>query len=396
MTIENKTLKDYLNEIQSVVAENLLQVDASIIASISNCWPKSIIANTGKNKSKDFVEDYSKINEIFNLKLLVDVPQIDNLNDRTNQGDTPNLNQTESLITIVTQHIAKAGGKRLRPLLALVTGIIFDTQQNSILLATAVEMIHTATLLHDDVIDKSKIRRGMPSAHTIWGEKAIILVGDYLFSQSFNLMLQTESLKALNSLAKASAIIASAEVRQLEMIGDYQISFEQYLGLIEAKTATLFAAACESVALASGAEDELAGFIENFGLNLGICFQIIDDLLDYCGKSQKKDIFQDIKEGKMTLPLMLLLSCCSEAESKILMQVYQGDVLTGEIENQLKQLMIIYKIEVSVRQIAEIYAAKALESLDQLQIRLAPKKELILKLIQSLRYFTLALVQRQE
>ena len=392
-------MKNYLGEMQYIVADSLTQVDAMIISSITDCLPRvapkqkqdniinNLLCDTGHNQNNPTTQSLHSI--LHNLDAIVP-----SHHDDSNNNDS--TNQEQPLVEIIAKHIAKAGGKRLRPILALITGIIFNNEQQAVMLATAVEMIHTATLLHDDVIDRSSMRRGVPSAHTIWGEKAVILVGDYLFSQSFNLMLKTKSLEALNSLARASAIISSAEVQQLEMIGKNDINFEQYLDLISAKTAVLFAAACESVALASGCDQGLASLMSNFGLNLGICFQIIDDLLDYCGKSNAKDMFQDIRDGKMTLPLMLLLNCCEAKANELLIGVYQGKDLTIEIRNTLKELIITHQLEQNVRNIAEVYALQALESLAILEKKLPQKIELVIQLIKLLNNFTLALVQREE
>jgi len=219
--------------------------------------------------------------------------------------------QVVELIPTITEYITSSGGKRIRPILTLVAAKLFNPPEQNyhILLATAVEYIHTATLLHDDVIDESVIRRGKPSSNHKWGNKASILVGDYLFSQAFKLMVETKSLTALDTLAKSSVLITEGEVWQLLNVANLSLTEAEYLKVINNKTAILFAAACEAGALISQASKQEVQALYNYGLNLGMSYQIIDDILDYTASNHLfgKANGNDFKEGKVTLPFIIAL-----------------------------------------------------------------------------------------
>ena len=209
----------------------------------------------------------------------------------------------------VAANILNSGGKRIRPIITILSGKLFGFQEAALYqLATAVELIHTATLLHDDVIDNSEMRRGNKTANNLYGNKAPILVGDYLFSGSFMHMVNTGSLDALQILAKASSVIAEGEVRQLELQNKKSFIYQDYLNVITAKTAILFAAAAESAAVLANRSSSQARIMHEFGLNLGIAFQIIDDVLDYSADAKKigKNLGDDFYEQKITLPIILL------------------------------------------------------------------------------------------
>ena len=220
------------------------------------------------------------------------------------------LDSQEDLIEVVSKHLINGKSKRIRPILTILTNKLFtkDTSVDAIKLAAAVEFIHTATLLHDDVVDDSKMRRFKPTANILWGNKASILVGDFLFSQSFKLMVATNSLAALTTLANASAIIAEGEVAQLEKLNERKlISTSEYHRIISAKTAKLFGAACEVGAIIAGEQKGVCDIMKEFGTNLGVIFQIADDCLDYFSEAGKigKNPGDDFLEGKVTLPLIL-------------------------------------------------------------------------------------------
>lgn len=214
------------------------------------------------------------------------------------------------LIQQIAAYLISAGGKRIRPLLTLASCRLFmpckDTTHS---LATAVEFIHTATLLHDDVVDESNERRGKPSANETFGNQASVLVGDFLFSRSFQLMVESDDIRILKSLADASAIIAQGEVLQLTMAGSLDMTRSTYFKIIEAKTAALFAAACESGALSAKAEDAQVEALKAYGTNLGLAFQIIDDVIDYTSTTEDmgKTAGDDFREGKVTLPLLIAI-----------------------------------------------------------------------------------------
>jgi octaprenyl-diphosphate synthase len=213
-----------------------------------------------------------------------------------------------SLIPQLAGHVVAAGGKRLRPMLTLACAKLCSyAGRRHIGLATCVEFIHTATLLHDDVVDDSELRRGLASANALWGNKASVLVGDFLFSRAFELMVEDGSLKVLGILSRASAIIAEGEVRQLLTTSNTDTDEAAYLDVIRAKTAQLFAAACEIGAVVADRPDAEAAALEAYGMNFGIAFQLIDDVLDYSAKQATlgKTVGDDFREGKLTLPVVL-------------------------------------------------------------------------------------------
>lgn len=214
------------------------------------------------------------------------------------------------VIPKLAEHLIAAGGKRLRPLITVAAARAAGTGHDieaSRKLAAAVEFIHTATLLHDDVVDGSELRRGKVAAHLIWGAPTSLLVGDFLFARSFELMVETDSMRALGVLAKASSVIAEGEVLQLTRAHDLNLDRDTYLEIITAKTAELFAAAAEAGAVGAGADAVRVAALRAYGLNLGIAFQLADDALDYGGASAAlgKNTGDDFNEGKATLPLLL-------------------------------------------------------------------------------------------
>ncbi|HEU4548125.1 MAG TPA: polyprenyl synthetase family protein [Rhizomicrobium sp.] len=213
-----------------------------------------------------------------------------------------------ALIPDLARHLIDSGGKRLRPLLTLAAASVGGyTGQHHVRLAAAVEFIHTATLLHDDVVDESALRRGRVSANLMWGNKPSVLVGDFLFSRAFQLMVETDNLAVLDILAGASAIIAEGEVMQLKSSNNLGVTEQHYLSVISAKTAALFAAAAEAGALLSGRGEAYVSGRRAYGDNLGIAFQLVDDALDYSGRQalMGKTVGDDFREAKMTLPIIL-------------------------------------------------------------------------------------------
>lgn len=212
------------------------------------------------------------------------------------------------MIPQLAGHIIAAGGKRLRPMLTIgATHMCGYTGTRHLALAATVEFIHTATLLHDDVVDDSDLRRGLDSANAVWGNKASVLVGDFLFSRSFQLMVSDGSLKILEILSDASAKIAQGEVMQLITSNDTDTGETAYLDVIKAKTAQLFAAACQIGAIVAKRPKVEEEALDTFGMNLGIAFQLIDDVLDYSAKQTTlgKTIGDDFREGKISLPVIL-------------------------------------------------------------------------------------------
>ncbi len=211
------------------------------------------------------------------------------------------------LAETIGKHIVGAGGKRLRPLTALLAaGACAGSNKRHIPLAAALEFLHTATLLHDDVVDLSNQRRGQNTANATWGNSASVLVGDFLYSRSFQLLMNTENLQVLDCVANASAKLAEGEVHQLAQAGNLDLNEEEYTEIITAKTGTLFEAATKSSAILAGADDTRIHCMTQYGRNLGIAFQMVDDILDYQGTPARtgKNAGADLNEKKMTLPLI--------------------------------------------------------------------------------------------
>lgn len=223
------------------------------------------------------------------------------------------------LIPELARHLIAAGGKRIRPMLTLLAARLCGYRgQRHIGLATAVEFIHTATLLHDDVVDDSDLRRGKDTANAIWGNKAPVLVGDFLFSRAFQLMVADGSLRTLGILADASAVIAEGEVAQLITANDTGTTEAAYLRVIEAKTAALFQAACEVGGVVADRSDEEVKALGSYGRGLGIAFQLVDDALDYSAKQALlgKTVGDDFKDGKITLPVLIAIARGDETERR--------------------------------------------------------------------------------
>jgi len=219
------------------------------------------------------------------------------------------LDKSIPLINDIGQHLINASGKRIRPLLTLAMAAhLNDISRKPIILAAAVEFIHTATLLHDDVVDESNLRRGKKTANIIWGNEFSVLAGDFLFAQSFELMVETESLEALSSLATASCKITQGEFQQMQIANKPDTSIKDYFDVIGKKTAELFGASCESGIIVAGGNKNLQKAAYDYGYNLGLAFQVIDDLMDFSQNSNKmgKSLGDDFKLGKTTLPIILV------------------------------------------------------------------------------------------
>ncbi len=250
------------------------------------------------------------------------------------------VRRMDSPVTLIPQlagHIVAAGGKRMRPLLTLAASRMCGYVGNRhISLATCVEFIHTATLLHDDVVDESDLRRGLASANAVWGNKTSVLVGDFLFSRAFQLMVEDGSLRVLDILSSTSAIIAEGEVMQMVTANDTQTGETAYLDVIKAKTAQLFAAACRIGAVIAERPMVEEEALDTFGMNLGIAFQLIDDVLDYSAKQAAlgKSVGDDFKEGKITLPVILAFRRGDEQERSFWRRTLEDlDQKDGDLEH---------------------------------------------------------------
>lgn len=275
------------------------------------------------------------------------------------------IQEKAPLITEVAHHIIDSGGKRIRPAITLISSQLCDYKgMQHIDLAAAVELLHTATLLHDDVVDESDLRRGLPTANHEYGNKASILVGDFLLSQAFQLMASTGSLAALRILSDASAVISQGEVLQLMHQGSTEIGEKNYLQIIQSKTAVLFASAAELGAVLSDRPDWHAP-LRNYGMAIGMAFQLVDDALDYAANQQTlgKTIGDDFREGKVTLPVLVAYAAGSEEEKKF----WQRTMTDGQQqEGDLQQAMHYIAKHQGIKQtitMAEEEASKAKEYL---------------------------------
>jgi octaprenyl-diphosphate synthase len=259
-------------------------------------------------------------------------------------GDMGRVNETiiartDSRVTMIPEvanHLIESGGKRLRPMMTLATaGLCGYRGQGHVKLAAAVEFMHTATLLHDDVVDESDLRRGKLAARMLWGNEASVLVGDFLLGQAFRMMVEVGSLPCLEVLSTAATVIAEGEVMQLAAAKDTATTEDDYIAVIRAKTAALFAAACEVGPMLAGRPKAEMAACRAYGTNLGIAFQLVDDALDYGGSSQKlgKNTGDDFREGKITLPVVLSFRRGSETERDFWRRVLErGEVLDGDLD----------------------------------------------------------------
>jgi octaprenyl-diphosphate synthase len=247
------------------------------------------------------------------------------------------------VIPALADHLIAGSAKRLRPLLTVAAARLAGGRDDaSLKLAAAVEFIHTATLLHDDVVDSSELRRGRVAAHLIWGAPSSVLVGDFLFARSFELMVGAGSMVALEILARASRVIAEGEVLQLTRAHDMDLSQELYLEIIGAKTAELFAAAAEAGAVSAGASGERRRALRKYGQDLGLAFQLADDALDYSGASDElgKNPGDDFREGKATLPLLLAMARTGTAEREFWVRTIDRREQTDADFHRAHELML--------------------------------------------------------
>ena len=245
-------------------------------------------------------------NKLASIKPLVDLTKADM--ERVNQLILSKAGSDVQMIPEVANHLISSGGKRLRPMLTLAAASLFGYRgENHIKLATSVEFMHTATLLHDDVVDESDLRRGKSTARMIWGNQASVLVGDFLLGQAFRMMVEVGSLDALDVLSSAACVIAEGEVLQLSVAKNMETTEDDYLSVIRAKTAALFAAAAEVGPIVAETSKSNRNALKSYGMNLGLAFQLVDDALDYGGKAADlgKNVGDDFREGKITLPVIL-------------------------------------------------------------------------------------------
>ncbi|TAL17252.1 polyprenyl synthetase family protein [bacterium] len=262
-----------------------------------------------------------------------------------------NLESEISLIPVIGRHILSSGGKRMRPLFLLISAKLSGYDgPDAVPLAAIMEFIHTATLLHDDVVDNAQMRRGQEAANVIWGNAAAVLVGDFLFSKSFKLLTRHGSMEILRAVSSATTSIAEGEVLQLVKTCDLDITEDEYLRVVINKTAMLLSAPCEVGGLLGNIEKEQVDALRQFGMDIGVAFQIVDDCLDYIAEEAAfgKKIGTDLTEGKITIPLIHVLSCCSvEERQKIESIVNREEIIDGDLSFTLSLIKKYDAINVS-------------------------------------------------
>lgn len=278
------------------------------------------------------------------------------------------LDSTVPLLSKIGSHLIKVKGKRVRPLLTLAMAAqLNDFSRNTILLATAVEFIHTATLLHDDVVDQSNLRRGVKAANVIWGNEACVLAGDFLFAQSFDLMVDTKSIKALSVLAQASCKITQGEFLQMQISNKPDTKEKDYFDVIGGKTAQLFGASSEAGAIVANGSREQIKAAFKYGYNIGLAFQIIDDVMDY--SSQKlfmgKNEGDDFKLGKTTLPIILAWKKSNKQEKQFWIKTIKELNQNHDDFETSRRIINKYSVIEECRKMAKYYVDEAIISLNE-------------------------------
>lgn len=302
-------------------------------------------------------------NPIKNIDDVMTLTQADM--EKVNSHLKSQLNSDVVLINQIAAYIINNGGKRLRPVLHVLLAQALGYQGDEhINLAAVIELIHTATLLHDDVVDESEMRRGEKTSHEIWGNSASVLVGDFLYSKSFQMMVKADSMRVMKILSDATNKISEGEVQQLLNIGNLEISEADYFQIIANKTAKLFEAACELAGVIAGKGDETIKELGQFGMFLGTAFQIADDVLDYTADDESlgKNLGDDFNEGKLTLPLIFLLKNGTQAQQQTISQAIEHPEL-ADFEAIKNMVIQTEAIEYTLGQ-AQNYSNKAKRSLN--------------------------------
>ncbi len=286
---------------------------------------------------------------------------------RVNETILARTGSDVAMIPEVANHLISSGGKRLRPILTLATAALCGySGSGHVKLAAAVEFMHTATLLHDDVVDDSDMRRGKAAARVLWGNEASVLVGDFLLGQAFKMMVDVGSMACLDVLSTAAVVIAEGEVMQLSAAKDTETTEDAYLAVIRAKTAALFAAACEVGPILAGRGKAEIAACRAYGANLGVAFQLIDDALDYGGTAAKlgKNVGDDFREGKITLPIVLSFRRGSQTEREFWKRTLEkGEIVAGDLEFALTTIKKHRALEDTIER-ARHYGAMAVDALE--------------------------------
>jgi len=251
--------------------------------------------------------------------------------EKVDQEFRNNLRSNVPIISTIGEHLLRSGGKRFRAKLLLLAAKLCDySGENHISMASLIEFIHTATLLHDDVVDNAKLRRGIKSANYQWGNEICVLVGDFLFTKCFTRMVESNNWKIIHTISRATMIMAEGEVEEWVRTNDLLLTEEGYLSIITRKTAYLISAATQIGAILGNASEEKEDALAKFGMDVGIAFQLIDDNLDYTSHESGKKIGIDLQEGKITLPLIVALRRCSEEERVFIRKAADSQTLTEE------------------------------------------------------------------
>ena len=309
-------------------------------------------------KTKDYSKSFDKLEQIVS-PIKGEINLVDEIIKQGIESPMP-------LIPKLASHLLFNGGKRIRPSLTIFSTKLFNHQESRHLkLAACIEFIHSATLLHDDVVDAGLLRRGKKTTNIIWGNKASILVGDFLLSRAFNLMIADSSMEILKTLSNTASIIAEGQILELTASRDIEMSEATYLDVIKSKTAQLFSSACEVGAIISNQSNKERAALKNFGLNLGNAFQIIDDILDYISDEKKfgKTIGGDFQSGKMSLPVILAYNRGNEKERSFWYKTIKEKKQTPrDFKKAIRIMNLSNAIQDSIKR-AKFFASIAVDSL---------------------------------
>lgn len=285
------------------------------------------------------------------------------------------------LIPMIGEHIIRGGGKRLRPLFLLLSADLSGYKgENRVILAGIIEAIHTASLLHDDIVDSADVRRGRPAAHHLWGNQAVILVGDYFYANALKHAVRQESLKIIEALSGAITAMTEGEIIQLNRVADPEITKDEYYRIISSKTGALISAACRIGGVLGGVSKAQEDALCRFGMKTGVAFQIADDVLDYMAdeKSLGKKLGKDLEEGKITLPLIYLLREVSGEEREEVKRIIKSEPFNGDDLSRIMHLFEKYSALEESLSVAEKLVGEAQEELDVFTN--SPEREALLRL----------------
>lgn len=270
-----------------------------------------------------------------------------------------------TLIPVIGSYIIKSGGKRLRPLFLLLSADLAGYRgYKRVILAAVIEALHTASLLHDDVVDEAELRRGKKSANRIWGNQIVVLLGDYLYAKALHLSVAQESLQIMEALSRATSLMAEGEILQLMKAGDPTITFDEYIKIITGKTAGLITAACRIAGILAELPEARVQALTDFGYHIGVAFQMVDDILDYVADETElgKRLGKDLMEGKITLPVIELLKKSEEREEII--SIIRSDNFSEKSLRRILQYLEKYKCIESSMEIAKNYVERAKRALE--------------------------------